>query len=302
MAKIPFLKPVLTISEQLALLTQRGMTIADRDMATHCLRAIGYYRLSGYWFPFQYRDGSPNQESFYPGTSFDNIVDRYVFDRKLRLLIMDAIERIEVAARAVLSNSMSERHGAHWFVEPVHFDRKFNHAEFMVRVRRDTGLAPFRQPKQSEPIKHYMTKYSGPSDPPSWMVFEVLSFGSVSMVFAALHKTEQKAVAAEFGIPPKRLVSWLHAASHLRNLCAHHSRVWNREFVVTPSIPRHERGHVGHINSLYSHAVALQLFLKDILNERMWGASLKALIAEHPEIPVHLMGFSAAWEAEPLWS
>ncbi|MDD7911970.1 Abi family protein [Pseudovibrio exalbescens] len=90
MSTIPYQKPALDIDAQLNLLEQRGMILEDRARAEHYLRFIGYYRLSGYWFPFQYRDDGPDHDNFRPGTEFERVLDRYVFDRRLRLLIMDA--------------------------------------------------------------------------------------------------------------------------------------------------------------------------------------------------------------------
>ncbi|MDX5595502.1 Abi family protein [Pseudovibrio sp. SPO723] len=100
MSTIPYQKPALDIDAQLNLLEQRGMILEDRARAEHYLGFIGYYRLSGYWFPFQYRDDGPDHDNFRPRTKFDRVLDRYVFDRRLRLLIMDAAERIEVFRHA----------------------------------------------------------------------------------------------------------------------------------------------------------------------------------------------------------
>ena len=128
--RIPFQKQALDLAAQRSLLVQRGMIVADPARADHYLRFIGYYRLSGYWFPFQYRDDSPYHDNFRPGTDFETVLDRYVFDRRLRVLIMDAAERIEVAARTAISNALSERAGPHWYLDPAQFDPAFNHADF----------------------------------------------------------------------------------------------------------------------------------------------------------------------------
>ena len=250
--RVPFQKQALDLAAQRALLVQRGMTIADPARAEHYLRFIGYYRLSGYWFPFQHRNGGDDHDNFQPGTDFETVLDRYVFDRRLRVLIMDASERIEVAARTAISNTLSERAGPHWYLDPAQFDPVFNHGDFMRRVRQETGIDPFNRHKQSEFIRHYLRKYDQPPEPPSWMVFELLPFGTVSIVFKHLLDADKKLIAQDFGLPRDRLQSWLHASSHLRNLCAHHSRVWNREFGVVPSVARSERHHVTQFKRFYS--------------------------------------------------
>lgn len=302
MARVPFQKPALSVAAQLALLQQRGMVVTDPARAEHYLRFIGYYRLSGYWFPFQYRDGSPVHDNFRPGTDFETVLDRYVFDRRLRVLIMDAAERIEVAARTVISNQMSERFDPHWYLSPGRFLPSFDHADFLRRVRQEIGIVPFNKHKQSDFIRHYQQKYENPPEPPSWMVFELLPFGSVSIMFANLLDAEKKAIAAEFGLPRDRLQSWLHAASHLRNLCAHHSRVWNREFGVTPSIAKSEKHHVIHPKRFYNHAVAIQTLLKMISGDTHWADRLQTLLVEHPNIPILPMGFPPNWSQQTIWS
>ena len=301
MPRVPFQKPALNIAAQLALLQQRGMIIADPARAEHYLRFIGYYRLSGYWFPFQYRDGSMAHDDFRPGTDFETVLDRYVFDRKLRILIMDAAERIEVAARATISNTLSERFGPHWYLAAARFTPRFLHADFLRRVRQETGIFPVNAHKQPDFIRHYLQRYDRPAEPPSWMVFEVLPFGSVSLVFANLVDSEKKAIAQEFGLPRDRLQSWLHAASHLRNLCAHHSRVWNREFGIVPSVAKSEKNHVMQPKRFYNHAVAIQTLLKTISSDTHWADRLAALLAEHPNISLPAMGFPQNWRDQSIW-
>lgn len=301
LAKIPFNKPALSVPDQVALLQQRGMLISDPGKAAQFLTYVGYYRLSGYWFPFQFRDGTANHSNFRPNTDLDTVLDRYIFDRRLRGIAMDAIERIEVAARSALSDVMSQRYGPHWYMDSVHFVPAY-HAGFMTLVRRETGLAPFDQHKQTEFIAHYFRTYDPPLLPPSWMVMEILSFGAISKVYKNLVDGEKKSVAAAFGIPRNRLGSWLHAASHLRNLCAHHSRVWNREFGVVPSITKADASHVHHPKKFYNHAVAIQSLLKIISSETHWVDRVRELIADHPNIPIDQMGFPANWQSNAVWA
>lgn len=114
-----FTKPALTLPQQLAKLQARGLLVADKAAAEHCLRHVGYYRLSAYALSFQ--DCSKPGKPFHPGTSFDQLVDLYRFDRELRLLVLDAIERVEVAVRSALNNELCLKNGPHWFVDGTHF-------------------------------------------------------------------------------------------------------------------------------------------------------------------------------------
>lgn len=149
LSKVSFTKPALSLEKQINLLVQRGMTIPDQAKAEHYLRYIGYYRLSGYWHPFQFPAGTAHPDNFRPGTDFQTILNIYIFDRRLRVLLMDAIERIEVSARAVISNTMSEAYGPHWHLSPCYFPNAAEHTNFLDRARQEAGLNPPNLNKQT---------------------------------------------------------------------------------------------------------------------------------------------------------
>ncbi|MDE0305382.1 MAG: Abi family protein [Albidovulum sp.] len=257
--------------------------------------------MSGYWFPFQIRDGSPDHDRFRPRTGFGTVLDRYDFDHHLRILIVKAVEQIEISARAVVSDTMCVQFGPHWYLNPAHFSVRFDHCSFLRRVRRETGIDPVNLHRQADFIRHYLRTYDDPAMPPGWMIFETLSFGAVSRVFANLHDSEKKPIAKNFELPRDRLQSWLHAVAHLRNLCAHHSRVWNREFRITPSVAR--RGpSIPASRRFYNHAVAVQTLLKRISDNAGWAEGLLALFEAHPDIPLAQMGFPLDWAEQEIWS
>jgi abortive infection bacteriophage resistance protein len=173
-----FNKPALTVEQQVDLLVTRGLKIGDRKVASHYLRFIGYYRLSAYCIPFQYGGKDANKHHFRPNASFEQILELYIFDRKLRLLVMDAVERIEVAVKAAISNVASVNHGSHWFLREEFFTTKFKHASFLEKVKKDISAN-----KSEVFIQHYNNNYCDPELPPSWMVFEMLSLGTVSLIY-----------------------------------------------------------------------------------------------------------------------
>ena len=181
-------------------------------------------------------------------------------------------------------------------------------SSFNITVSNYGGLAISRveqeiqkQQKDAAFLRHYQEKYDNPTQPPSWIAFEVLPFGTVSRVFTHLYRSEQKTIAGLFGLPPERLQSWLHAASHLRNLCAHHNRVWNREFRINPSMPKGYRGHATLPKRFYGHAIAIQTLLKRVSGKTHWANRLQALLTNHPNIPHKLMGFPDHWYQDPIW-
>ncbi|MGI9228809.1 MAG: Abi family protein [Gammaproteobacteria bacterium] len=300
---IPFQKPVYDLAEQVDWLQRHGMSISDLAHAEHNLRFIGFYRLSGYWIPFQYRDNSHSHDDFKPNTAFDLVLDHYFFDRKLRVLIIDALERIEVAARSTISNTMSVQFGPHSYLDPSRFTQKdFDHKKFLERILFETGIEPPNRHKKTNFIRHYLNKYDRPTEPPSWMVFETLPFGSVSFVYQKIGTSPKRTVANSFGISQDLMQYWLHASSHLRNLCAHHSRIWNREFGIAPKIAKGEGHCVAKPKRFYWHAVAIQTMLRAISSETRWGGRLQDLLSSHPGIPIAHMGFPNDWAKQSFWS
>lgn len=298
---VKFCKPATDLAAQIVLLRSRGLGIPDENRATHYLRHIGYYRLSGYALIFQVNHNGDGRHRFHEGVVFDDVLDLYIFDRKLRLLVMDAIERIEVALRAILSHEMSLRHGPHWFMDAAHFGGTYDHNGFLDHVKREIGHDPSKAHARQTFIQHYYANYGDPELPPSWMVFEVLSFGSVSQVFKNLTRENQKHIAKLFGLDSRVLASWLHAVSYLRNLAAHHQRLWNRGFTIKPLVAKQFAAEFQVPNRFYAQAVIIHVLLKVIAPESQWQHRLVQLLAEHPKVNPDKMGFPHEWIARETW-
>jgi abortive infection bacteriophage resistance protein len=141
------------------MLQQRGLVVEDPDHAAEWINKVGYYRLKGYGLHFRLHDVSGNlTESYQPGTRFEALIDLYEFDRHLRLLVLDAIERIEVAFRSRFNDTLASRHGSHWFMDPARFSDKrdektgeliFNHGDFLTKTSEEA-----RRNKESLSIRH----------------------------------------------------------------------------------------------------------------------------------------------------
>lgn len=121
-------KPALSLDQQLATLKSRGMQVADEPAALHQLATISYYRLSGYWYPFRQPSSSAGGErlnDFKSPTTFAQIIQLYNFDRELRSLVLEVIERIEVAARTQITYHFGYTHGAFGHVNAANFHPQF---------------------------------------------------------------------------------------------------------------------------------------------------------------------------------
>ena len=253
-----YAKPWKSCSEQLDQLIGRGMVVTDRVRAISCLERIGYYRLSGYWFAFRERSGplcmldehvrKPRKvreerialDAFRAGASFQNAVDLYVFDKQLRLLVMDALERVEIALRVDVSHSLGKL-DRFAYLRPELF-----HHEFSSKLDKASGVT--RQQSwlgkhgqliarsKEEFVRHSLTKYGLPLA--IWVACEVWDFGTLSTLFSGMRESEQDAIARRYGVSSGRVfATWLRSLNYLRNVCAHHSRLWNRNVVDQPKLP-----------------------------------------------------------------
>jgi len=295
-----FSKPPLSISDQMQLLKSRGMLIPDRNHAEQVLSNISYYRLRAYMMSFQ-NPADPNH-SFKPGTTFNQIIDLYSFDRELRLLVFDATERIEIALRTQIIYQFSLQHGAWWFEDPSLYINNYIYSRNLAKLDEELDRS------QEVFIGHYKSKYTSPQRPPAWMSLEVTSMGLLSKLYRELRiSPAKKAVARHFGLGhPKVLESWMQSFSYVRNICAHHSRLFNRVLTVKPTYPTNTANpwlmdtdfHHAKVYGLLSCAVYL---LKTIQPDTTIPSRLKDLLIQYPQIRPHQLGMSADWENEQLW-
>lgn len=304
--KKKFTKPALSVDAQLLLLTGRGLLVPNPDLATFYLNTIGYYRLSGYTKHFLQSDEHGNKiNSFNEGVIFEDVLDLYIFDRKLRLHLIDAIERIEVSVRASLSNSVAINHGPHWYQNTNLFKNNYDHPSLIVEIKRQIAHradTPERRQKRDIFIHHYYDTYNDPDMPPSWMVFEAASFRLISRLFEGLHKTETTQICVPLRITHEILTSWLHSISYVRNLCAHHSRVWNKTLTIKPKISNKYKTIFNGNHTIYSVMVIIQILLDDVAPDNSWAERLRDLICSHPKVDIKRMGFPDDWDNQEFWS
>tara|TARA_R110000823_G_scaffold55161_4_gene134860 strand:- start:11668 stop:12642 length:975 start_codon:yes stop_codon:yes gene_type:complete len=310
-----FLKPAHSIEEQIQTLCNRGLSVPDMERARHYLANISYFRLSAYTRPFY----QPNlaEHRFQNDCCFDDVLNLYVFDRELRLLLLDAIERLEVALRAQLTNTLAEHHGPHGYLNREIFDTRYNHAWLLTKIEN-----AFTGKDVEAFLVHYHKKYpNAPSQPPIWMVGELLTFKEVSILLGNLRKPEDtQRIERHFGWRMPVLRSWFRSLSDLRNICAHHGRVWNREFGSRPEMPRKAPKHWPTIPSsiptgsetdpdqrldprrrLYLQLVVIESLLRVVSPNSQWAERLVALLDKYPQASRRHMGFPVNWCEELLW-
>lgn len=294
-------KLALGIDGIIALLRDRGLIIKNEDEAKDQLEIISYFRLAAYLRPMEANKAS---HVYKPGSTFENAVDLYYFDKSLRNLIFSAVQSIEVAVRSKIINKVSLAHGPFWFAEPSLAIDSIAFNDNLSSIRREIARS------KEEFINSHKSKYDTPSFPPAWKSLEVSSFGTISKLLGNLNdKSLKKAIARDLNLPkPDYLVSWVKCATILRNCVAHHSMVWNRNYSTVPVMPTYlPAAWITMVpqapdHKLYSQLCCLLYLQNAIHPDNHFVRDFKALLAEHPNVDTAAIGFPAGWEDEPLWS
>lgn len=211
------IKPALDISNQLKLLSKKGIII-DIKNPHQLLSNINYYRLSAYAIEFR-------KDNFYykPGTKLSDIVKLYEFDMVLRSILFQAIAHIETSIKTKILNTHALNYGALGYKEETNFNSKHKHEDFLERIK-----SLIDKNKHIPPINHHMKNYGGLI--PIWVVFELLPLGSVSRFYSDMLNVDRRMIAKEYAINLKVLSSWLKCLTELRNATAHGARIYNLKF------------------------------------------------------------------------
>ncbi|MCX6992862.1 MAG: Abi family protein [Kiritimatiellaeota bacterium] len=293
-------KPALSFSAQADRLFARGL-VADRSELVNLLKSVNYYRLSAYWYTFRI-EGDPD-DRLRAGTTLEMIWNRYVFDRQLRLLVMDAIERVEVAIRTQIVNRHVLEHGAFGYLDRANLPGidVEEHRKLMDKVRTEAKHS------REDFVRHYLDKYTLEHDLPLWMACELMTFGGMLTLFMGLRTRLKKDIAQHYGLSVPVLGSWLKTLNQVRNICAHHARLWNRVFGVRAAMPEavtHPEWHMPVTiagDQAFGVLTVLYYLLRQVAPKSRWQDRLLALFAQYPAVPLRFMGFPNNWRDCPIW-
>lgn len=300
--EMAFSKPALTVDAQIDLLEKRGMLISDRGRAKHFLSHINYYRLRAYWLPFEEKEASDGEHALQAGTDFETVLAIYAFDRDLRLLLLDAIERVEISLRATFAQHLANRYGpfAHDMAELFKQADEWHKSQDELHKEYERSRETF--------AKHYRERYPELKTPPIWVVCELMTLGHLSRWVKNLrHPDDRQQIANQYGLDERVLLPFLHHLTVVRNHCAHHGRVWNRRFALRFSPPTKKPKHIAqnfnpNETQLIYNTLTLLVYLLDLLSPaHAWRAELLALLNKHPEINLAAMGFPTHWRKAHLW-
>jgi len=295
-------KKTFTIEEHIAQLKERGLVIADHALAIHYLSHVSYYRLAGYWWPMQL---DKEQHIFKPNSKFEDVIHLYNFDRELRILIFDTIEKIEISLRTKLIYHLSHEFDPWWFQNIAIFKDSGALVETLASLKEEIDRS------KDIFIKEHKKKYKGDLRfPPAWKSLEMTSFGSLSKLYGNLKNTVESkdVIAEELGaVNHTYLPSWLQSIAQIRNYCAHHSRLWNKNLPGTPKILskppfRWLIDVPTDTQKLYLHLCIIRYMLNIIAPENSFALKMKELLIKYPSVDPNALGFKADWKNEALWN
>jgi abortive infection bacteriophage resistance protein len=298
-----YTKPALTYEQQVDLLKSRGLQIDSEENALHWLERIGYYRLSAYFIPFK----EHGQDKFLPEATFRMVLDLYQFDARLRLLAMQAIDMIEVSVRAALTYRLGHNLGPFGYTNPASFSafvpskgpgmpaEGFDHKDFMAKLGREISQS------KEEFVAHYQRKYTSEPHLPIWMATELLTFGTISKIAAEVPKSTRKQLARAYQISQSQFVSWLRCLAYVRNVCAHHGRLWNRELSLRPELLAEWNVTTEVGGRMYGVCLVLHHLLKHINPTFEWKEGLEFLMQQYPGVSRAAMRFPENWNTLRPW-
>ncbi|WP_026821159.1 Abi family protein [Arthrobacter castelli] len=326
---VEYTKPWLSLEQQVEQLASRGVDVGDRTRAVAVLKSVGYYRLTGYLYPFreseQYVDDEGRTRTrvlsgYRPGTSLDHAEAVIDFDRRLRMLVMDGVERIEVAVRMRVGYVLGRR-SAFAHEDPSCFTPAFTmestdtripapskHVQWLERVNARKASS------DEQFVEHFRQKYEDRM--PVWALTELLELGHLSVLYRGMNQQDAEEIAKAFGVPTKKIMSsWLASLNYVRNVAAHHARLFNRKLQNAPSRPKagqvplldHLRAETvpKHGLGTYNALAVIAYLLPSIETDIEWPQQLAALLGTFPPshaLSIESLGVPQCWESLDLWS
>ena len=287
----------LTTGGIIQLLKSRGLAFKDETKASHLLDHISFFRFKSYLQPLIQ---NKQTGTFKIGFAFEDAYTLYKFDSALRKLICAEMEKIEISLRTIISQELSHTYSPYWFTDKTLFSNQTKCSGIL------SGIEAELKRSDDDQILGFKKTYSN-QFPPSWMTMEVSSFGTLSLLFKYLNGGRTKRnIANHFGLADTVLESWIHSFVYVRNICAHHSRLWNKTLRVTGGFPK-RTSHV-FINTrvqndrVYYILCIIRYMLLTINPNSSFTTRLKQLLQDYPSVDIKAMGFSANWDSEPLWN
>lgn len=287
-------KDFKSLDEQLDILKGRGLLIGDREKARDFLYYNNYYRISGYSLTLRKHD------VFYPGTTFQNIIDIYEFDRELRNILLSAIEIIEVNIKSIYAYEFSKAFGGLGYLEPIHFSDIKKYKRILCK---GDDQAQHRLVHEAY-LQHFLLDKK--ENIPLWAYVDLLTISDISILYSITDPLVKDRIAKKYGLSFNKgsdvLGKHMHSITILRNLCAHGSRLYNRLFITKPSLNKDElkllrRDKDKNIDNskLFGFIIVLKRLLSKNQFEKL-KVDLLRICLDYPFVDMRYYGFCDDWK------
>ena len=298
-----FTKPVLSISQMIDLLKDRDLIIDDEEKVKHYLLHIGYFRISGYCKYYQ----DITTDKFYSWVTFDQVISLYKFDRKLRLLMLSSLEKLEISIKSVINTVMCKNYNSFRYLEENIFKDKLD-KEWNNIATKTLDIIKWKKSKSASMfVKAYIEKYSNEEYLPWWMLVEELTLWEISTIYGLLQDSDAKAISAYYNTYFLDLERWLQVLVNIRNISAHHSRLRNRKYTAKPRvndvifknrflIEANENWWKEVIPNFYNVCLVIHYLLDRVAPNHNFIEQLQELFDEFPYVPLVSMGFNKDWK------
>ena len=307
--KKPFNKPWLSVDDQVKKLADRGLIIEDENNAKAFLRHLGYYRFAGYLLAFEV-----SRHQYVSGTTFAHVQSAYEFDARLRDLLREGIELVEVDLCSAIAYSFGKQHGAFGHTKADNFHQQFGnfhgesepvyHTQWLQWLRREANRS------QEIFAQHFRRNHIEFPDLPIWAVSELMTFGQMARMVRALKRVERKQISDLYGLPESVLRSLVLHLTYVRNCCAHNLRLWDKKWAVQPEFPRHPDWQAPVLTT-NKRVFATVLLIKQLLDSctaiesavESWRDRMTELLSQPPNLKSAntKLGLPTGWKNHPVW-
>lgn len=301
--KKAYSKPWLTLARQVDRLASYGLVVNNREMAKQFLRHVNYYRFSGYCLAFE-----DSRHQFRPGTTFEQIRDTCEFDSNLRRLISEALEVVEIDLRTTVAFMFGKTFDAYGHLNPANFNPQFDqnvtHAEWLSKLQTETKRSRERF------VKHFRQTSIDFPNIPIWALTELMTFGSLARMIQGMHKRDRQRIAKQYDVSAGVLATTTHHFSFVRNLCAHHCRLWDQVHSIKPELPKEaswRKPAIASNDRLFTTLLLIRKLLDRDDQTRpysdSWRDEINLLFTNLPNVPdpqKHL-GLPTNWQSHPVW-
>lgn len=274
----------IDLDQQIENLISLELEVKDRTYAKEILERVSYYRLIK-----AYSITLKENDRYIEGTTFEDIVDLYLFDMDLRHILFTLIEHIEVYLRAVITNYFSLKYGNFGYKDIGHYQNESKQENTLNELYREIN-----RNKRSPSIRNFQENYELGAIP-LYAAIEVASFGTISKMYKNMKNVDKKEIASVFGVHYTYLESWIENLAYVRNICAHYGRLYGAKLTKTPKLYKDYLDCGVSNNTIFASILNLSILSEEEHYHRFYVALLQT-IKKYPSVDLKHLGFVKGWE------